>query len=912
MAACCTPLKANKTEFENSVSEPTSPKTWLRLGFAALIAAQSMIFGLAINESPPTGTERVVLHSLLAGSAVLVFILVGLPLVKQAWASVRRGQVSIEQMFLVGIFGAFCASVYSSITGLGAVYYEVVAVLVAIYTLGSLVTVNRRQAALKAADTLREDFNQCVRLTCCGSQENILVQSVKKGDQIIILAGQGIPVDGVIREGAAFVQETALTGEPFPVVKKVGDRVLAGSYVLDARLVVEALSSGYNRQLDRLLNVVTEARLRSSGIQRQADRIIQWFLPSVIAISIGTFFFWMARGQWQMGIFNSLAVLVVACPCAMGLATPIGIWNTLNAFARRGLIVHTGDLIEKLSQIDTVIFDKTGTLSDENLQVVEWMELDGENRGLIQEYLSQLQSLSAHPVARAFQKAFPSNQKNADITVSDFKVIPRVGVEAVIRQGGVSYRMGVGNEGVLPEGSVKNQEQLLEKSRGDVDSVMKLWIKIDDRLVALALVRETLRDSGKAAILALEKMGLNVEIMSGDRPERLSALGFPLAQAGLLPEEKAQQVERLQAEGRKVLFVGDGINDAPAMTVATASIALSSGAELTQHSAQAKLCGGDLMMIPGSIALSLKVAAGIKKNLWFAGCYNAVGIVLAMTGILHPAVAAILMLASSLTVTYRALRFGENLEEALDEAVLTAAANLRVKIKHLRRSKTNISTSYKGWLSEVKLVNGLIGFGVLVQAFWVIEMGQFTGLGAALTLLAFFGAAGGAVFLSVLWRFKPEYRLTLLMLCLGNLGMLIGWSADVGFKPVIEHGSCLCGCALSHMGMGKVWGPSWMQAGMLLASLPLAWGSNLFQTSQESVRVNWKENPWMHVLVCLSGMMLGMWLAELSLLLVHWSNPILHFLTTYLWMSAGMLIGMVVFCRSYLYLVLGRTKVLNE
>jgi len=893
MAACCNPVSAEAIAGDEAAQDRVAAKSWLRMGFAALIAAQSMIFGLAINESPPIGQERLMLHGFLAGSAVLVFLLAGLPLLKQSWASLRQGRIGIEHMFLLGIFGAFFSSLYSTLTGIGVVYYEVVAVLVAIYTLGSLVTVNRKQAALKAADSLRQEFSRCLRLSCGGKQEDVAVTAIEKGDRIIVLAGQGIPVDGVIVEGSAFVQETALTGEPFPIVKQLGDRVLAGSHVLDERLIITASSAGLNRQLDQLLNVITAARVKSSGIQKQADRIIRWFLPSVMVLSVVTFAFWAGRGQWEIGLFNSLAVLVVACPCAMGLATPIGIWNALNVLARRGLAVHSGDLIEKLAQVDTVIFDKTGTLSEESLQLVDWVVADGQSRKAVQDWLANVQSHSTHPVARAFQQAFQHVTYSS--VLSDLKIIPGAGVEADVKDATGTRHLRLGNVSVfsMEQDFTKEIKNLHKKLRASSDSAMELWVLADGQPVALALLREKLRDSGQAALVALKRMGLRVEIMSGDRPERLVALGFPLAQAGLLPEEKALRIERYQNDGARVLFVGDGVNDAPAMSVALASIALSSGAEITQHTAQAKLYGGDLMMIPSALALSQKVSSGIKRNLLFAACYNMIGITLAMTGILHPVAAVLLMLASSLTVTWRALRFGGNLEKVLAESMNSAEQ------RRLTRAKPK--PSLKTILSQTQLFDWLIGVGLFLQAFWVINAAELRGFMAGSVMAIFLVASFGAVSLSMLWKNKPQLKLMVSMLALGNLGMLIGWSADVGFKPVIEHGVCVCDCALSHMGMGKLWSPSWMQAGMILTSLPLAWGTNIFQSQKF---IHWKNSAWMHSLVCLVGMLAGMWVSEALLLLIMWTNPLLHLAATYAAMSLGMLLGMTFFCRTYLTLVL--------
>jgi len=884
MAGCCSIIESESLQKGDQAHDAAVARRWLRLGFAALIASQSMIFGIAVNESPPEGTEKWVLHGALAVSALLVFFLAGLPLVRQAISSLRQKRIGIEHMFLLGIFGAFFASLYSSITGLGAVYYEVVAVLVAIYTLGTLVTVNRREAALRASDSLRHEFDLCLRLTCCGKQEQVPVAEVRKGDQVVILSGQGVPVDGVVREGRAFVQETALTGEPFPVVKQAGDRILAGSHVLDERLLVEVSQNGKERQLDRLLGMVAEARLTTSGIQKQADLIIRWFMPSVMIISALTFVVWSWLGKWEIGLFNSLAVLVVACPCAMGLATPIGIWNTLNAFARRGLVVHTGELIERLSGIDTVVFDKTGTLSEEKLQLVEMVVLHDGDREMIQRQIVAIQNQSTHPVAKAFQNAFGNIEISPDLQVTGLRVLPGIGIEATVHDGSNSRLIALGNKTLLDVQSSVLQKSLMGRLKSSPESAMDLWVCLDGKPVAVALLREILRDSSQNALRTLARLGIRTQIMSGDRSERLTALGFEGALAGLLPEEKASKIREMQENGARVLFVGDGVNDAPAMMAATAGIALASGADLTQSTAQARLYGGDLMLIPSALALSAKVTRGIRRNLLFAGFYNLVGISLAVAGVLHPVAAALLMLASSLTVTWRALRFGTHLEKALAEAL--EISEKQTLVPSVRAGGFGLSTN------EAVLALAVVAQGILITVMAGIN-GWMAGL-----VWAFFGLmAGVIIILWRLWRTEAQGKLLVAMFALGNVGMLVGWWGDVGFGSVIAHGSCVCGCFLSHMGMGKLWSPSWMQGGMLLMSMPLAWSANVFPSG---LSASWKSSRWVHALVCLSGMMLGMWLAELLLYPVTWSNPFLHFVSSYLAMTIGMLAGMVFFCRLYL------------
>lgn len=639
-----------------SVARTTSIE-WVRLGVAAVLAGQGMAFGIAANVSPPAGVERWVLHGILAASAVGVFLLAGLPIWAEAWRQARARRVGVEQLFLAGIAGAFGASLHATLTGQGDVYYEVVAVLVAIYTLGSVLGRNRRRAALECGERLRREFGRCVRLTCCGQKRECAVAEVEEGDRVWVGAGDGVPVDGVVEEGVAFVRETPMTGEPFPVVRRAGDRLLAGAHVVDAPLVVRATVAGGERQLDRLLAAVEAAAARPSDLQREADRIVAWFLPAVMVIAVAVFAGWTVSAGWRTGLFNGLAVLVVACPCAMGLATPIGIWSGLNALAERGIVAFSGAFLERLARVDTVVFDKTGTLSEEAFSVVDFAVAEGCDREELRAWIGAIEERSRHPVAAAFRDW--GNGLAAD--VGEVTTIPGVGVRAPVSVGGRVAVVTLGNRGLLEGELAGDPSGLLASMRRPEGHLHEIFVGVDGRLAAVAMVRERMRDSVSEARQMLAGTGIAVRIMTGDRADSASVLELGDCEAGLTAEDKVRRVEALQAAGARVLFVGDGVNDAPAMAAAFASIAMSGGAALPREVAGAGLYGGNLAAVADAVVIGRRVVGGIRANLVFAAAYNFVGIALAAAGVLHPVVAAVLMLASSVTVSWRALRFGEAL-----------------------------------------------------------------------------------------------------------------------------------------------------------------------------------------------------------------------------------------------------------
>lgn len=613
---------------------------WFRLAVAGLVAGQSMVIGLAVNLSPPDETTRLVLHGVMAASAAAVFLLAGLPICRAAAAALRSGRIVIEQLFLVGIAGAFAISVHSTLTGFGDVYYEVVAILVAIYTFGKLIGEKRRKAALDAARSLGEEFDTCERLLPDGLTEPVRSRDISVGDRLVVRAAGAIPVDGTILEGIGFVQETAMTGEPFPAVKRPGDTVLAGCFSVDGLFTVRSSVTGNARRLDALIASVRAAQARPSDLQHEADRIVSWFLPSVLTVSAATFGFWTWRESWIAGLFNALAVVVVACPCSMGLATPVGIWSALAALAKRGVIPRDSNLVERLARTDAVVFDKTGTLGEEELERVDFVHAAGEDRQELLCGVASLEASSNHPVARAFRIAGAGPVPTT--------AMPGAGIEGTVD----GSLIRVGNFDVVPTGQQSAARELAAGLKGTSSHL--IYVVRNSRIAGVALLREKLRDSAHEAIREIEALGLRCEVMTGDRAEAAAIHGLPNVHAGLTPDGKAALVASLKAQGRRVLFVGDGVNDAPAMAESDVAFSIGTGSALARETASAEIT--DLQAIPFAIARCRHAVRAIRGNLLFSAGYNVIGILLAATGLLHPVAASLLMLTSSFIVTWRALR----------------------------------------------------------------------------------------------------------------------------------------------------------------------------------------------------------------------------------------------------------------
>lgn len=610
----------------------------MRLGALAILAAQAMIVSLAVNLSPPTGGTRVVLHGLLAASALAALAIAGGPLVREALGAAARGRIVFEQLFLVGIGAALGASLVCTFTGTGHVYYEIVALLLAIHAFGSALGRHRRESALRAARALGEEFATAERLDPGGGMTTVPVAEVRAGDLVQIPHGAAVPVDAIVTAGIALVNESTLTGDPFPVTRRPGDRVRAGSRLVDGPLRVRASAAGSARQLDALFARVVAAQSRPSRLQRQADRLVQWFLPAVTLIALATFAGWTWRAGWPTGLFNALAVLLVACPCAMGLATPIGVWSALGALARRGLVAQTSDLVERLAQVRQVVFDKTGTLGDEHPEIVDFVAAPGFTRESLLAAAAALEAGTEHPLARAFRTHAGS------LVARNMKLLPGAGVAGDVD----GMAVCLGNAGVLPPGA--DPAALRAELRGGTDATHELFLVRDGAMAGIFQLRERLRDAAGEVLSTLAAQGLPCTVLTGDRTG--GGHGFTRVEAGLSPLDKARRVRELQAEGN-VLFVGDGVNDAPAMAEAHAALALATGATLARDTAAGEIL--DLRAIPDAIRECRATVRRIRQNLLFAATYNFVGISLAAAGILHPVAAALLMLASSATVSGRAL-----------------------------------------------------------------------------------------------------------------------------------------------------------------------------------------------------------------------------------------------------------------
>ena len=643
---------------------------WWRVGVGAVIAANSMAVSLAFNISSSTESERRVAFSILFALTVVSFVLLGWPLVKTAASELRRGRITVESLFLAGITGAFTASMVAVVDGTGHVYFEIVTILLVVYSFGRQISRHAEDRAVRAAASWAPAASTCRLVDASGEERTVTVTQVRAGDRLRIWPGEMVPVDGEVMSGVAFVREAEFTGEFFATVKRPGSVVWAGTVCLDVGLEVRATVDGTARRIDRIVDAVERARQVPSTLQGQADRIVRWFLPVLLTLAGGTFIGWTAASGWEVGLFNSMAVLLVACPCALGLATPVALWAAIGRLAASGLTVADGRAVEKLAAVDTIVLDKTGTLTEARAHLVDMVtagDADGAGRR-VRALVQAVEATSRHPVAAAFHSIAVASDDRP--RVLDVRLLPGVGVDATVAMGdevGGSVSVEIGEpDGLLarhPAVAAGTWTELSGQLKARA-SARRIAIVVDGELVAAAAVDEQLRQTWPEALIDLQALEIEPMIMTGDRADRADGFGVSNVQAGLAPEEKLAGVRELQASGRVVLFVGDGVNDAAAMAAADASVAVSEGTELASEVADVRWAAHDARALPEAVRTARQTVQIVRGNVVFAIAYNAIGVALAISGTLHPVAATLLMTCSSLIVTWRAsalVRDGEPL-----------------------------------------------------------------------------------------------------------------------------------------------------------------------------------------------------------------------------------------------------------
>lgn len=660
MASCCSSSAVN-SKTDSKVDPGVTLETKglnqkvIRVAIALVFAGQSMIFGLGINMTPPEKGTAIyyLIHGLLILFAMIVFCLLGGPLVRETWAAIKERQFTLEGLFTLSIFGAFCGSLMATFTGLGAVYYEVISIVLVIYTFGKILGSRSRKRAIEASSQYELTFDSAYVLDKNNQRHATPIEKLDCCSQVSVGPGEAITVDGIILSGKSLINETAMTGELEPVLRKEGEYVYAGTYPLDGTLIIKPIGLKGHRKIDTLIRTLKQAKLKPSLLEQKADKIMQWFLPFVICIFLGTFTYWIRAGSWVEALFNSMSVLLVACPCALGLATPLAVWSALSKLSSMGLVSKTGEFLDALARANRIVFDKTGTLSESTWKVLDFEVAETFDKAFVGAFIRAIEMQMNHPVAKALA-SLPFETKNLSVKTS--KVLSGLGVEATVTDLSdlnKNYRIVLG-ESVLMEDYHTNP--FLAKS-ASLDYIKKtIYCSINGTTAAKIFLRELFPPNLAELFSMLKQLQLEITVLSGDASASWQPMPGVEYKGGLFPEEKETIINNFIQRKNEIIYVGDGINDAAAMAKSTASIAIIEGAALTQSTASALVFRSQLSVLPAAIQLARKIQKTIKGNMLFAACYNLIGMSLAATGVLHPVVAALLMLVSSLTVSFRTLQ----------------------------------------------------------------------------------------------------------------------------------------------------------------------------------------------------------------------------------------------------------------
>lgn len=600
--------------------------------------------------------------------ALPIWIWIGLSFQKSVISFIKTGQSNMNTLIGIGTSAAYIYSAFVSIfsqtsISLGLtqrVYFEVIGFIISFVFLGHFFETKAKKKAKEALNSLLEIGAKTAWVIKDGIVEEIQIQDVQVGDVLRVRPGEKIPVDGKIVKGRSSIDESMISGEPLPVVKEVGESVFAGTINGESVLEFKAQKVGKDTFLSQIVTFVENAQNNKPQIQRLADQISGYFVPVVVAIAIATFVLWFLVGpdpRWGNAISNMIAVLVIACPCALGLATPTAVVVATGRASMKGLLIGGGEVIEKGTKINSIIFDKTGTLTEGKPKVVEFKVIEGVDKKKLLSDIASIESYSEHPIARAVVKY--AEDEEADFDDPDmFENISGKGLEAEI--GESTYL--VGNRKLLEEKGVSFKDEFSPSKVGSY-----VYVSKDGKFVSLLVVGDEIKPEAKKMIQDFHNIGIETWLITGDNEvvakEVVDELGIHNFVANALPLDKAKYVDQIKSERKKVVMIGDGVNDAPALAKADLSMAMGTGTDVAINASDVTIVHGDIHKAYEFLVLSRETLKIIKQNLFLSFIYNtllipvAAGVLYVFDGpLMSPVFASIAMGMSSISVVANSLR----------------------------------------------------------------------------------------------------------------------------------------------------------------------------------------------------------------------------------------------------------------
>ena len=606
-----------------------------------------------------------------------VVLWAGWPFFERCVQSIRNRSPNMFTLIGIGVAAAFGYSLVATLApglfppsftehGRVGVYYEAAAVIVSLTLLGQMLELRARSktsAAIKGLLGLAP--KEARRVNADGTEEDIPLTHVHVGDHLRVRPGEKVPVDGEVVEGRSSVDESMLTGEPIPVEKTAGDQVIGATQNGTGALVIRAAKVGSDTVLSQIVQLVAQAQRSRAPMQRMADTVAYWFVLAVLAIAVATFFIWGIFGPepaWTYAVLNAVSVLIIACPCALGLATPMSIMTGTGKGAQHGILIKNAEALETLEKIDTLVVDKTGTLTRGKPDLVDVKPQPNFDEQELLSLVAAVERGSEHPLAHAIVEG-AQNRGAAILDASDIESVTGEGIQANVDK----RLVAIGNEkmmeriGALEEG----WRSTADEGRSLGQTVM--FVAVDGAPAGLIAVADPIKATSRTAIAALHERGIKIVMLTGDSEATARAVasqvGIDEVEANVSPEDKHRKIEQLKSEGRRVAMAGDGINDAPALAASHVGIAMGTGTDVAIESAGVTLVRGDLVGVVQALVLSRATMRNIRQNLFFAFAYNALGIPVAAgvlypwTGLLlNPMIAAAAMSLSSVSVIGNALR----------------------------------------------------------------------------------------------------------------------------------------------------------------------------------------------------------------------------------------------------------------
>ncbi|MDD4775392.1 MAG: heavy metal translocating P-type ATPase [Syntrophomonas sp.] len=593
--------------------------------------------------------------------ATPVQFVIGARFYRGSYYALRSGAANMDVLVAMGTTAAYLFSVYNIFAQPAAsgsmpdLYFEASAIIITLVLLGKYLEAAAKSRTSEAIEKLAQLQARTARVLRSGREQDIPIEEVVVGDLVIVRPGEKVPVDGRIIEGSSSLDESMLTGESLPVDKESGDPVFGATINRFGVFRLEATRIGKDTALAQIIRMVEEAQGSKAPIQKIADRVAGVFVPVVLVIAAITFGAWYLSGAGiDKSLISSVAVLVIACPCALGLATPTAIMVGTGKGAEHGILIKGGEYLEMAHKIDTVVLDKTGTITRGQPQLTDVISLGSLEENQVLRLAAAAEKNSEHPLGQSIYTRGLELLTQVDEPVH-FEALPGQGVRALL--GGQEVYVGtlklMQQQGIAIKGAERVMPGLEDQGK------TAMLMAVDGRLEAILAVADTVKDSSPQAIADLQEMGIEVIMITGDNQRTAAAIarqvGIHTVLAEVLPENKAQEVGKLQAQGRIVAMVGDGINDAPALAVADVGMAMGTGTDVAIETADITLMRGDLRTVPASIRLSRQTMRKIKQNLFWAFFYNIIGIPFAALGMLNPIIAGAAMAFSSVSVVSNSL-----------------------------------------------------------------------------------------------------------------------------------------------------------------------------------------------------------------------------------------------------------------